>query len=247
VRLLAIIGFVASAALSLGQTVAVKPQQDRMGGFGPGSAYNKLWNKNAIITFNGRVTGKLVVQPFNGMMDAVSLLVKQPDNDAFEVQLGPQWFVSQMPVKINVGDNIMVTGSRVKLESRTVILAQSITVGKREIRFRDKSGNPMWVTAQMNAPAPTDPSLTGEIIDHSTTRINGVEYNVYQVDTGTGTTTIIGEPTWLSARQQMSFQVGMNVQVVGLRPPTQLAPNLFLADSMYSGGAVIVLRPPWGW
>jgi hypothetical protein len=244
VRFLAILGFVAAAALSLGQAA---PKQDRMGGFGAGSAYNKLWKQSSIITFNGKVTGRLVVPPMKGMTDVVSIFVKQPDNEPFEVQLGPQWFVSQMPVKIGVGDTVLVTGSRVKLASRTIILAQTVTVGRREIRFRDRAGNPAWITALINVPAPADPSVSGEITERSTTVINGVEYNTYSIETETGTMTIIGEPTWLSARQPQVFNLGANVQVFGLRPPMQVAPNLYIADSFYTGGSVYVIRPPWGW
>lgn len=244
-RFLAIVGLVAVAAVSLGQTAVVKP--DRMGGFGAGSAYNKLWRQNALFTFNGKVTGKLAVAPMPGMSESVALLVKQPDNAAFEVQLGPQWFVSQMPVKVNVGDRIIVTGSRVTLGARTVVLAQSITVGKREIRFRDKKGNPAWVMAQVNVTMPGDPSLTGELTDRTTSVIDGVEYNVYSIQTDTGTMSIIGEPTWLADRQPKVFELGGNVQVFGLRPPIQVAPNLYIADSFYTGGSFYVIRSPWGW
>jgi hypothetical protein len=218
-----------------------------MGGYGPGSAYNKLWRQDSVITINGKVTGKLIVAPLNGMSESVALLVKQPDKAAYEVQLGPQWFVSQMPFKINVGDSVLVTGSRVKLGTRTVILAQSVTVGRREVRFRDRAGNPGWITAQVNVVAPEDPSLTGQITDRGTTVINGVEYNTYSIESATGTLTIIGEPTWLSARQPRAFSVGANVQVFGLRPPLQVAPNLYIADSFYTGGSVYVIRSPWGW
>jgi hypothetical protein len=182
-----------------------------------------------------------------GMADAVSLLVKQPNKPAYEVQLGPQWYVAQMPAKVQVGDNVIVAGSRVQLGGRTVILAQTVTIGKRDIRFRDKKGSPLWITAQVNVTAPVDPSTTGEIVERTTAMIDGIEYNVYRLDTGMGTMDIVGEPSWLSRRQTTTFNVGLNVQVIGLRPPTQIAPGLYLADSFYSGGTLIVLRPPWGY
>lgn len=242
---LAILGAVLCAAISFGQTSTAKVQ-DRMGGFGPGSAYNKLWT-SSVITFNGRVTGKLVIPPMKGMADAVALLVNQPDRDSFEVHLGPQWFVQHMPVKINVGDDVIVTGSRAKLDGRTIILAQSITVKKREITFRDRRGTPIWITAQVNVAAPGGTATNGEIIDRDTVQIDGVTYNLYRVDTGTGTLDIVGEPTWLGSRQPTSFQVGHFVNVIGLRAPTQVAPNLYYADSFFGGGTMIVLRPPWGY
>ncbi|MEZ0327529.1 MAG: hypothetical protein ACAH95_16645 [Fimbriimonas sp.] len=228
-------------AITLGQVTV----QDRTGGYALGSAYNKLWSAN-IITINGKVTGKLVVPPMKGMADAVALTVKQPNKTSYEVHLGPQWFVQHMPIKVNVGDNVIVTGSRVKLGDRMVIFAQSITVGKREIAFRDKRGIPTWITAQVNVQAPPATSTDGEIIDRDTVTIDGVDYNVYRIDTGTGTLDIVGEPTWLSNRQTTSFQMGQYVNVIGLRPPRQIAPNLYYADSFFSSGTLIVLRPPWG-
>ncbi len=211
----AILGAVLCAAVSFGQVKV----QDRMGGFGPGSVYNKLWTAD-MITFNGRVTGKLVLPPMKGMAESVALLVQQADKDSFEVQLGPQWFVQHMPVRVNVGDKVMIAGSRVKMEGRTVIFAQSITIGKRDIAFRDKKGSPAWITAQTNVPAPSGSLTEGEIVLRDSVLIDGVNYNVYRIDTGTGMIDIVGEPTWLASRQNTSFQLGQFVNVVGLRQPT---------------------------
>ncbi len=240
-RHLAILCAVLCAAVALGQARV----QDRTGGYALGSAYNKLWTADTI-TFNGKVTGKLVVPPMKGMADSVALLVKQADKTSYEVQLGPQWFLQHMPAKVNVGDNVVITGARSKLGDRSIILAQSVIIGKREMTFRDKRGVPTWITTQVNVTAPTDVSTDGEIIDRNTMRIDGVDYNVYRVDTGTGTLDIVGEPTWLANRQTTSFEMGQFVNVIGLRPPRQIAPNLYYADSFFSSGTLIVLRPPWG-
>ena len=223
--------------------------QDVLAGYNFGSTYNKLWDSSTVTTINGAVTGKLTTPPMPGMGDGVTLTVKQSGKAAYEVQLGPAWFVNGISTQIKMGQQIAVTGSRVKIAGRQVILAQNIVVGKRDVFFRDKSGNPLWITTRMNTPAPTDVDYSGQIVGKGIRRIDGVDYNVYSVETASGTIDIVGEPAWLANRQTYAINVGYNVQVVGAsRPAVQVGYNLFWADSIYTGGNVVVIRPPgWGY
>ena len=60
------------------------------------------------------------------------------------VQLGPEWFVQKLPTKFEKGDAIEVTGSKVTVEGKTMVLATQIKKGAESIAFRSSSGVPVW-------------------------------------------------------------------------------------------------------
>ena len=48
------------------------------------------------------------------------------------------------PSNFAKGDEIAVTGSKVKLEALDVILARQLVKGTDTLLFRDDKGNPVW-------------------------------------------------------------------------------------------------------
>ena len=60
------------------------------------------------------------------------------------MQLGPEWFVQKLPTKFEKGDAIEVTGSKVTVEGKTMVLAAQIKKGAESIAFRSSSGVPVW-------------------------------------------------------------------------------------------------------
>jgi hypothetical protein len=49
-----------------------------------------------------------------------------------------------MGINFAKGDEIAVTGSKVKLEALDVILARQLVKGTDTLQFRDDKGNPVW-------------------------------------------------------------------------------------------------------
>lgn len=238
-KTLALIPMIAGAVLAGAQT----PTADPTGGYGPTSEYNTHYNVHDTFTFNGKVIAQIVNPPMKGMANGVSLSVVQPDKTFFEVQLGPEWYVSQMPIKIKPGDNVFVTGSRGTLGGKKIVFAQSIIKGKQQVNFRTKDGWGRWNAMVANAPAPANPDYSGTLVDQNTVVYDGVPYNVYTLNTGAGTVQIVGAPTWYSQRQPTYLDIGHNVQILGARRMISVGNNVFVADSIYSAGTVYLTNP----
>jgi len=75
--------------------------------------------------------------------DFTQLVVKSGDNK-IQVYLCPQPFQEEMGISFNKGDEIVVTGSKVKQEAEDVILARELVKGSDTLLFRDDKGKPVW-------------------------------------------------------------------------------------------------------
>ena len=73
----------------------------------------------------------------------IHLMVKSGDT-VYEVCLCPQKFLNELEIQFKVGDNLQVTGSKVKDGDREVLLAREIVRGDNTLTLRDKKGNPVW-------------------------------------------------------------------------------------------------------
>lgn len=60
------------------------------------------------------------------------------------VHVGPQWYVDEQSLTLRKGDDIRVVGSRVTLNSRSVIIARTITKGNQTMQLRRTDGTPLW-------------------------------------------------------------------------------------------------------
>jgi len=76
--------------------------------------------------------------------DAVHLVLKIGD-DAIDVYLCPKSFLDEMGVAFNKGDEIAVTGSKVKSGVTDLVLARQVQKGNDTLILRDDKGNPVWV------------------------------------------------------------------------------------------------------
>ena len=75
--------------------------------------------------------------------DFTELIVKSGD-DKVHIYLCPKPFQDEMGISFSKGDEISVTGSKVKIEAADVILARSLVKGADTLMFRDPKGNPVW-------------------------------------------------------------------------------------------------------
>ena len=75
--------------------------------------------------------------------DFVELIVKSGD-DEVSVYLCPKSFEDEIGVTFSKGDEVAVTGSKVKQESADVILAREVVKGTDTLMFRDNKGKPVW-------------------------------------------------------------------------------------------------------
>lgn len=74
----------------------------------------------------------------------IYLMVKS-GGDVLEVRLCPNSFFKEFEVAFNKGDQLTITGSKVRVDEKDVILAREIECGNNKIVLRDKQGVPVWM------------------------------------------------------------------------------------------------------
>jgi len=90
-----------------------------------------------------------------GVIDEVNLLPIGPRKDFREltvkdgeaiihVYMCPKPFEDEMGISFSKGEQIAVTGSKVKYQEADVILARELVKGEDTLLFRDEKGAPVW-------------------------------------------------------------------------------------------------------
>lgn len=81
--------------------------------------------------------------PAGSEKEIAHLLVKI-GTDTVDVYLCPKSFLDDLGVSFSKGDQITVTGSRVKQGESDLILAREVVKGTDALVLRDAKGNPVW-------------------------------------------------------------------------------------------------------
>jgi hypothetical protein len=75
--------------------------------------------------------------------DFMELIITSGD-DKVHIYVCPKPFQEEMGISFSKGDEIAVTGSRVKQAASDVILAREVVKGSDTLLFRDEKGGPVW-------------------------------------------------------------------------------------------------------
>lgn len=81
--------------------------------------------------------------PKGSEKEAAHLLVKIA-TDTADVYLCPKSFLDEMGVTFTKGEEIALTGSKVKQGEADLILAREVVKGTDTLLLRDEKGNPIW-------------------------------------------------------------------------------------------------------
>ena len=73
----------------------------------------------------------------------IYLMVKS-GGEILEVRLCPNSFLKEFEVAFKKGDQLTITGSKVRVDEKDVILAREIEFGNDKIVLRDQQGVPVW-------------------------------------------------------------------------------------------------------
>lgn len=85
----------------------------------------------------------LKTETVNGQ-ERISLIIKD-GADTVEVYVAPKAFLADMSVEFAKGDQVDITGSKVKNDAgTTLILAREVIKGNNTLVLRDKAGEPVW-------------------------------------------------------------------------------------------------------
>jgi hypothetical protein len=75
--------------------------------------------------------------------DFTELIIKNGDDNS-HIYLCPKPFQEEMGITFSKGEQIAVTGSKVKQDASDVILARELVKGTDTLLFRDDKGKPVW-------------------------------------------------------------------------------------------------------
>ena len=76
--------------------------------------------------------------------EIVFLLMRSGTDATVEVYLCPKSFLNDMGVTFAKGDQIVLTGSKVKQGDADIILAREVVKGTDTLVLRDEKGKPVW-------------------------------------------------------------------------------------------------------
>lgn len=113
------------------------------GGWGPGGAYDRLYDPAKVVTVEGVVTAVHRITPRRGMRVGVHLTLRTTTG-LVDVHLGPAWFIDNQDLKLVTGDTLSITGARIVFQGKPAIIAARIQKGDRVLVLRDGTGRPVW-------------------------------------------------------------------------------------------------------
>ena len=79
-----------------------------------------------------------------GAKTKVARLVVTTGSESIEVFLCPKSFLDDMGVSFSKGDEVEITGSRVRDDDLDEMLAREVVKGNDTVVLRDKQGKPVW-------------------------------------------------------------------------------------------------------
>jgi hypothetical protein len=71
-------------------------------------------------------------------------IILKTEKETFDVHVGPSWYLTQNNFSFAKGDQIEVTGSKVKFGNTDAVLAREIKKGDKSLTLRNAQGVPAW-------------------------------------------------------------------------------------------------------
>lgn len=100
------------------------------------------YNPATVETHRGLVISVTPVAP--GPIPQMVTVQLAADRETLTVWLAPSWFLEAQGFKVAGLDRLEVTGSRLVVDRRPLLLAAAVTKNGRTLRLRDEQGNPLW-------------------------------------------------------------------------------------------------------
>ncbi len=139
IGILTVVGLAATAVVAAGA-----PKE--MGGWEPGSPYNRNYKASELDSFRAEVVKVMEVVPMAGMAPGVALQVKESGEETVEVQVCPSWYIEPANIGLKRGDKVKIRGVWAEIDGRDVFLASKIKKGDYftlKVRLT-KDGTPFW-------------------------------------------------------------------------------------------------------
>jgi hypothetical protein len=95
---------------------------------------------------NMKATVEEVKLPPKGSEKEVAYLLVKIETDSVDVYLCPKSFFDDMGMSFSKGDEVALTGSKVKHGDADLVLAREVVRGNDTFVLRDEKGNPVWAS-----------------------------------------------------------------------------------------------------
>jgi hypothetical protein len=137
----ALVAALAGALLAISPSPALAVETAPAGPMRPGGGRGpRNFDPATVTTVAGEVTEVHRIEAMRGQ--GVHLELKTADG-VLAVHLGPAWFLDSQALKVQKGDKLEVTGSKVELGGPALI-AQVVKRGDASLTLRDANGIPLW-------------------------------------------------------------------------------------------------------
>lgn len=113
------------------------------GGWGPHSAYQRMYNPKTVESFQGTVLAVDTITAEQRGHAGIHLRVNRK-KDTIDVHLGPQWYLENQEMMVSAGDSVRIKGSKVTYNDKPAVIAAEVTRGKDVLVLRDEKGFPYW-------------------------------------------------------------------------------------------------------
>ncbi len=100
------------------------------------------YNPATVQTHRGLVVSVTPVAP--GPIPQMVTVQLATDKETLTVWLAPSWFLEAQGFKVAGLDRLEVTGSRLVVDGRPLLLAAVVTKNGLSLRLRDEQGMPLW-------------------------------------------------------------------------------------------------------
>ncbi len=91
-----------------------------------------------------KVTVQDLKLPAKGHEKDVAHLLVQSGEDTIDIYLCPKAFLDDMGATFAKGDEVTVTGSKIKQDGADLVLARQVVKGTDTLLLRDDKGKPVW-------------------------------------------------------------------------------------------------------
>jgi hypothetical protein len=91
-----------------------------------------------------KVTVEDLKLPAKGSAKEVAHLLVKSGDDSIDIYLCPKSFLDDMGATFAKGDEVTVTGSKIKQDGADLVLAREVVKGTDTLMLRDDKGKPVW-------------------------------------------------------------------------------------------------------
>ena len=106
----------------------------------------RMYNPATEITVKGKI---LKVTQLQGQRASGGVhLTLKAESGTFEVILGPSWFLDEKNFKPIEGNELEVTGAKLKHQGQDIIIARWARTGGKDLTLRNPKGIPEWFGKQ---------------------------------------------------------------------------------------------------